>query len=49
MTEEELTHAGANSAQVHVDFMVGSKDLKITGKTSQGEEIPVFLDGNFAF
>lgn len=49
MTEEELTQAGANSAQVHVDFMVGSKDLKITGKTSQGEEIPVFLDGNFAF
>jgi aminopeptidase len=29
--------------------MVGSEDLEITGITHDGEEIPVFVNGNFAF
>jgi len=33
----------------HVDFMVGSEDLEITGITHDGREIPVFVNGNFAF
>ena len=31
----------------HVDFMVGSPDLKITGRTWDGKEVPIFVDGNF--
>jgi aminopeptidase len=49
MSEEELEKAGVNSSLVHVDFMVGTKDLQIKGITAEGKEIPVFVDGNFAF
>ena len=49
MTPEELKAAGLNSSITHVDFMVGTPDLSIVGTTSDGREIPVFVDGNFAF
>jgi len=29
--------------------MVGTADLSITGITDNGEEIPIFENGNFAF
>ncbi len=44
----ELKEKGANSSIIHVDFMVGSKDLNITGITKDGKKIPVFTNGNWA-
>ena len=41
--------AGLNQSMTHVDFMVGSRDLSIVGTTRDGREIPVFVNGNFAF
>ena len=49
MSEEELKAAGANFSITHVDFMVGTPDLSITGVTRDGREIPVFVNGRFAF
>lgn len=49
MCKEELRAAGLNESQTHVDFMIGTSDLSITGFTADGREIPVFVDGNFAF
>ena len=50
MTEEELFEAGINaSAGVHVDFMVGTADLSITGKTRGGKDVVIFENGNFVF
>ncbi len=49
MSEEELRARGVNSSMTHVDFMVGSPDLEITGITHDGKEIPVFRNGNFVF
>ena len=49
MTEEELREKGVNSSITHVDFMVGSSDLEITGITKDGKEIPVFRNGKFVF
>lgn len=49
MSEEELLKHGANQAVNHVDFMVGTKDLTITGRTKDGKEIPVFENGTWAF
>jgi len=49
MTEEELLKAGVNDSLVHVDFMIGTEDLEITGITAYGKEVPVFLKGNFAY
>lgn len=48
MTKEELRAAGLNDSQTHVDFMIGTSDLSITGLTADGREVPVFVDGNFA-
>ena len=47
MTSEELLSRGLNRSDVHVDFMVGTKDLNITATTRDGKTIPVFVDGNF--
>ncbi|MEL1136498.1 aminopeptidase [Desulfitobacterium sp. THU1] len=49
LSESELTTAGVNESMVHEDFMIGTPDLKITGITSSGDEVPVFSQGNFAF
>ncbi len=46
--EEKLAH-GLNESMTHVDFMIGTEDMSIIGVTHEGEEIPVFADGNFAF
>ena len=48
MTKEELKAHGLNDSITHVDFMVGTADLSIVGTTQDGEEIPVFINGNFA-
>ena len=49
MTEDEQKAAGLNQSINHVDFMVGTADLSIVGTTHDGKEVPVFVNGNFAF
>lgn len=49
MSEEELKARGMNSSMTHVDFMIGSPDLEITGITRDGSEVAVFRNGNFVF
>ena len=48
MTNQELEQNGINMSTNHVDFMIGTKDLTITGITQQGEEIKIFDNGNFS-
>lgn len=48
LTEEELKKAGLNDSMIHVDFMVGSPDLTITGIRKDGTRVPVFVDGDWA-
>ena len=45
---DELKARGLNDSITHVDFMVGTPDLRIVGTTHDGREIPVFINGNFA-
>ena len=49
MTKEELTKRGVNDSLIHVDFMIGSRDLEITGITSRGARVPILTYGNWAF
>ncbi|MBQ3935256.1 MAG: aminopeptidase [Clostridia bacterium] len=49
MTREELDAKGLNYSIAHEDFMIGTSDLSVVGTTADGEQIPVFVDGNFAF
>lgn len=48
MTKEQLKERGLNDSITHVDFMVGTADLTITGTTRDGREVPIFVNGNFA-
>lgn len=48
-TKEEMTKMGINDSMIHVDFMIGSEDLSIVGKTRGGKNIPIFKNGNWAF
>ena len=47
MSKEALLEAGANDSLIHVDFMVGTPDLSITGIKADGSAVPVFKNGNF--
>lgn len=49
MTSEECKKAGINESMTHVDFMIGSKDLDITGVTQDGKRVQIFKNGNWAF
>jgi len=48
-TNEECKERGINDSMIHVDFMIGSKDLTIVGECKDGKKIPIFTDGNWAF
>ena len=47
MSVEDCEKAGINSSMIHVDFMIGSKDMAITGITKDGKRVPIFKDGNW--
>ena len=49
MDEAALLAHGVNQSITHVDFMIGTPDLSITGTTQDGTEVPVFVNGNVAF
>lgn len=49
MEEEELKAHGGNISMDHVDFMVGTADLKITGVTKDDETVTIFENGKWAF
>ena len=37
----------ANESQIHIDFMIGSHDLTVTGITAAGERVPVLVGGRW--
>ena len=46
---EDIKKMGVNDSGIHVDFMIGSKDLSITGYTRDGKKVQIFKNGNWAF
>lgn len=48
MTTEEYHKNGINESMIHVDFMIGSRDLEIIGETKTGEKVTIFKNGNWA-
>jgi aminopeptidase len=37
----------ANESEIHIDFMVGSNALTVTGVTSDGDRVPVLVEGRW--
>lgn len=48
-SEEELEKIGVNNSIIHVDFMIGTSDLEVTGINENGETIQILSNGNWAF
>lgn len=46
-SKEELFAQGLNDSIAHVDFMIGTPDLKVTAKRSDGSEVVIMQNGNF--
>ena len=36
-----------NQSEIHLDFMIGSEELKISGVTADGEQVPVLVEGHW--
>ena len=49
MTTEELRQNGVNHSLVHEDFMIGTADLSVIGRTRSGKTIPLMESGEFCF
>lgn len=49
LSPEEQEKLGLNQSMTHVDFMIGTADMQIVGRTRDGKEVEVFHDGEFTF
>ena len=49
LTDEECKQRGVNDSMIHVDFMIGSRDMSIVGVTKSGERVQIFKNGTWAF
>ena len=48
ISNEEARKRGLNDSMIHVDFMIGTKDLEIVGTSFNGKKTVIFKDGNWA-
>ena len=49
MTKEQIRELGVNDSMIHVDFMIGCDTMNIDAICENGETVPVFRNGNWAF
>ena len=49
LTDEECKARGINESMIHVDFMIGSRDMSIVGIKENGERVQIFKNGTWAF
>jgi len=48
MDEAELVAHGVNKSATHVDFMIGTRDMDIVGIKTDGTEVDIFVNGDWA-
>ena len=48
MNVEQRKEVGINDSMIHVDFMIGTRDLSIVGVTNEDKEVQIFKDGTWA-
>ena len=47
LSKKELTEKGLNDSIEHVDFMIGTADLKVDGIKKDGSVVPLFKNGDW--
>ena len=45
--DDEGDRRHANTSEIHVDFMIGGRDVAVSGVTREGERVPVLVDGRW--
>ena len=48
LSTEQAKEQGINDSMIHVDFMIGTKDLEIIGTSFNGKKTVIFKNGNWA-
>ena len=48
ISNEEARARGINDSMIHVDFMIGTRDMEIVGVSYSGERTTIFKNGNWA-
>jgi aminopeptidase len=49
MTRDAFVEAGGNDSQVHVDWMIGSSEMHVTGIRADGSSMAILEAGEWAF
>jgi aminopeptidase len=49
LAADEAAARRINTSAVHTDFMIGGPEVSVTGTTRDGDEVPVLIDGRWAF
>jgi aminopeptidase len=44
---DDADRGRSNESEIHIDFMIGSNDLSVTGITRDGERVPVLVNGRW--
>jgi aminopeptidase len=44
---EDADRSRLNTSAIHIDFMIGSDDVSVTGVTDGGERVPVLRGGDW--
>ena len=47
-SDEKIKELGVNDSMIHVDFMIGARDLSIEGETEDGARVAIFKNGNLS-
>jgi aminopeptidase len=47
LSPDERHAGGVNHSSIHTDFMIGSRELEISGVTTGGEEVPILRAGEW--
>ena len=47
LVADDADRARANDSAIHIDFMIGSDDVAVTGVTREGERVPVLRGGSW--
>ena len=47
LSKEEITKRGGNSSMIHIDWMIGSGKIDVSGKDQNGTIIPIFIQGEW--
>jgi aminopeptidase len=47
LAPDERHDRGVNHSSIHTDFMIGSRELDVSGVSKDGEEVPILRDGDW--